>query len=301
MRIEKLGPGQEIALETFLKTHTDTSMFLRSNLAKSGFVYKDAPFHGDYYAALNTDGTITGTLAHFWNGFVAVQVPEKNTLGQIAAVLTRETTRDISGFSGPPDQVTQLIDLLNLTDAPFALNQAEAFFGLDLIALQIPAEPTGIDFSLINAEQTDRQILTAWMAAYDIEALGNHSGPALDARVAERVNGIIDRPGSHWTLLADGVPVSLCGLNARVEECVQVGPVWTPPEHRSNGYARIGLARILAQARTDNVSRALLFTDNPAATEAYRALGFVQNGHFQLAIFKNPQPATMAIGKTPQA
>lgn len=267
-------------------------MFLRSNLAQSGLAYAEAPYHGDYYAALAPNGSIAGVLAHFWNGFIATQSPDLSLQNKIADYLARTSTRKIGGFSGPPDQVNHLINRLNLSTAPFALNHAEALFALELEALQIPSEAADAGFNLTGAEHIERAILNEWMQAYDIEALGNQPGNALDARVSERVDGMINTIGNHWVLCHDGTPVSLCGLNARVGDCVQIGPVWTPPTHRNKGFARIGLALALVEASKQGISRALLFTDNPAARTAYEALGFVQNGHFHLAILKAPVTLT---------
>ena len=62
-------------------------------------------------------------------------------------------------------------------------------------------------------------------------------------------------------------------FNARLPDIAQVGGVWTPPHARGRGYARCVVAGSLLHARTQGVSRALLFTmeSNVAAMRAYEA------------------------------
>jgi predicted GNAT family acetyltransferase len=80
----------------------------------------------------------------------------------------------------------------------------------------------------------------------------------------------------------------MAGFNARLPGIVQVGAVWTPPEHRRKGFARAAVALHLAEARAEGVSRAILFTSNPFAARAYRALGFSEIGRFTILLFGTP-------------
>jgi predicted GNAT family acetyltransferase len=67
-----------------------------------------------------------------------------------------------------------------------------------------------------------------------------------------------------------------------------VGPVWTPPEHRNKGYARLLLAYTLYQEKLKGTKQAILFTDNPAAIKAYLAIGFEKIGNYRLALLEKP-------------
>ena len=82
----------------------------------------------------------------------------------------------------------------------------------------------------------------------------------------------------NWVLLPNGTPVSLTAFNARLEDMVQVGPVWTPPEHRNKSFARLLLAYILCQEKSKGTKKAILFTDHPAAIKAYLSIGFKKIG-----------------------
>lgn len=78
--IRELAPGDEDQLEEFLTHHSETSMFLRSNLKKSGLKYQDHPYHGSYFASFTADNHINGVLAHFWNGNLMMQVETTDIL-----------------------------------------------------------------------------------------------------------------------------------------------------------------------------------------------------------------------------
>ena len=59
--------------------------------------------------------------------------------------------------------------------------------------------------------------------------------------------------------------------------------------------ARRVVAAHLAQARAAGVRTAILFTSDPAAARAYRAIGFQRIGDYTLALM----PAPVTIGAAP--
>ncbi len=57
------GPGDESQLEAFLAQHADSSLFLRSFLARGGIVDEGKPLQETYAVALR-DGGIVGAAMH---------------------------------------------------------------------------------------------------------------------------------------------------------------------------------------------------------------------------------------------
>ncbi len=92
--------------------------------------------------------------------------------------------------------------------------------------------------------------------------------------------------GSDWVLLDGETPVSCSVFNAMLPDIVQIGGVWTPPPLRGRGYGRSVVAGSLLAAREQGVQRAVLFADpqNPAAKQAYLALGFRIGGDYGLVL-----------------
>ncbi len=76
MKIEYrvLKPGDEAALETFVRPRIASSMFLLGNMRMSGLVDTGNPYTGTYAAAFDGD-EIVGAVAYFWNGNLIVQSP----------------------------------------------------------------------------------------------------------------------------------------------------------------------------------------------------------------------------------
>jgi len=77
----------------------------------------------------------------------------------------------------------------------------------------------------------------------------------------------------------------MTSFNAELPDMVQVGGVYTPPEFRNRGYARLAVALHLDAARKTGVTRAILFASGDAAARAYRAIGFRQTGHYTITVF----------------
>jgi predicted GNAT family acetyltransferase len=92
--------------------------------------------------------------------------------------------------------------------------------------------------------------------------------------------------GHAWVALDCGAPVSLSAFNASLPDIVQLGGIYTPPELRGRGYARVAVAASLLAARERGAERAILFTSNPSAARAYEALGFQRTGSYAVILFR---------------
>ncbi|HIC7359018.1 TPA: GNAT family N-acetyltransferase [Legionella pneumophila] len=286
INIRQLKLGDETTLETFLKSHSDESMFLRSNLYHSGLSYHDKPFHGDYFASFDGIKKITGVLAHYWNGNVIVQCPDFNVLTALVETFQKTATREIAGILGEEQQADMVIKQLQLEHIDYSVNYPDGLYALNLQNLAMPGN-TG-RYQLKEAKHCDKRILYEWFRAYQIEALGaEDDSSTLKDRVKSEVKSTLEG-NDRWILEEDGNPVSLCGFNARLSDTVQIGPVWTPVKLRGRGYARTVVALSLDAAQKNGVSRAVLFTNNQAAVRAYQAIGFNKVGNYRLAILKKP-------------
>lgn len=281
--IRLLVQSDEPRVSSFLAVHADTSMFLRSNIFRSGLEYRDAAYHGQYFGACGPDGEILGVIAHFWNGNIMLQAPDRYIRSALVACLAAEIERPICGILGAPEQAEAVIEAFGLRREAFALHADDDLYALALSDLVASANP-GL---LVPALELDQDVLFSWLKAYNIEALGADDDEDLDTRLRREV----DRgkaSADRWVLVVDGYPVALSGFNARLPDVVQVGPVWTPPQFRNRGYARRVVAATLERARAEGVSRSILFTNNPSAAKAYEAIGFRKSGQYRLALLSKP-------------
>lgn len=278
-----LGPGDETMVDAFLASRSDTTMFLRSNLRRAGFVYTGAPYEGTYAGAFEGEALV-GVAGHFWNGNIIVAGGAHVTaLVRCLATLSR---REVKGFLGSHAEVTRAIDALGLDVASARINSKEILYRLDLVELVVP--PLLLDGTVRARTPNDDEmpLLLDWRMAYMAETM---SVPDTAKTRAEQRRSLEGFHRHHEDILVtrDGEPVSYSGFNATLPDIVQVGGVWTVPEQRGRGYARTAVAASLVAARGRNVERAILFTgeDNAAANRAYAAIGFRAVGDYALVFF----------------
>jgi ribosomal protein S18 acetylase RimI-like enzyme len=284
-----LGPGDEAALDAFLARHPDTSMFLRANARTAGLTDRGQPMQATYVAALD-GGRIAGVAAHCWNGMVLVQAPEGGHAAAAAREAVRRSSRTVTGFSGPWDQVRAVRAALGLGAAPTAKDSRDELYALHLTRLVVPPALAGGGLHCRHPAASELELLVDWRVRFAVEALGASEGPDLRQASSDEVELQHER-GTDWLLLAGATPVSYSVFNATLPDIVQIGGVWTPPEFRGRGYARSVVAGSLLAARQQGVERAVLFADpaNDAARRAYLFLGFRIVGDYGLVLL-TPQP-----------
>ncbi len=280
MDIRLLTPEDDGHLEAFLVLHRDSSMFLRSNARRGGLEFKGQPFQAVYAGAFR-NGVLVGVVAHSTRGMVQIQAP------RFAAELTRAcldwSGRRVSGFTGPLQQVRDARAAIGLETADAKLCADEGLFALNLSDLIIPPSlGTGNVVCEVPPPQY-RDLLCAWRLAYDIEVLGATDSPEQRQRTADYLDSQL-ADGHAWIAMEGKEPVSLSAFNAALPDIVQLGGIYTPPELRGRGYAKVSVAGSLLAAQARGVSRAVLFTNNPSAVRTYEAVGFRRVGDFSLVL-----------------
>ena len=287
MTIRVLTDDDAADLTNFLRQYRETSMFMLSNLRSAGLTYVDKVYHGTYLAAFDRDSNIAGVLVHYWNGNVIMQSPDIQVLQNLVTYFKSIVKRTVSGVLGENTQAKFTMSQLGIYSDKFSTNSSERLYALDLKYLKMPEIRPVNNLRIVDVGEIPASILLVWIRAYNIEALGYDDGELLDARCQAHTERL--REGSNcWALLNKGQPVSLCAFNACFEDSVQIGPVWTPPKSRNNGFARYLLAGTLKNAIVQGTNKAFLFTDEPSAERAYRALGFNPIGQYRLAILGEP-------------
>ena len=285
MNIRLLKSSDTQVLEEYLAPHKAECMFICSNLKAAGIEYKGADFEGEYFGYFDLNDQLQGVIVHYWNGNVMMHSKDHDVLENLISHLKKNISRPIAGILGPNIQAEHVIKKLGLSRLSFGINSNEGLYEINLEALNELSMPSNM--RVVSAQDVTKNILIEWMKSYDIEALGALDDEALEKQVQEHWNLRLQKNDS-WVLLLDGTPVALSAFNARLSDMVQVGPVWTPPEYRNKGFARLLLAYTLHQEKLKGTKQAILFTDNPAAIKAYLAIGFKKIGHYRLALLEKP-------------
>jgi predicted GNAT family acetyltransferase len=181
--------------------------------------------------------------------------------------------------------VEQARTALQLQAEDASYHRDEWLYGLDLCDLIVPsALSTGL-VACRAPVPGERDTLRAWRLAYDIETLGS----ADSEQTRQRSTSFLDQQiadGNAWVALDGGVPASLSAFNAALPDIVQLGGIYTPPELRGRGFAKVAVAASLLAARDRGAERAVLFTSNPSAARTYEALGFRRIGNYAVMLFR---------------
>jgi len=271
------------ALEAFLLQRRDTSMFLRSNALAAGLVFDGQRLQATYVGGFR-GGHLVGVAALCWNGMLLLQAPEQ--LEDIIERVTIDSPTPVRGLSGPAAQVRAARSALGLDAAPALLEEDEELFSLDLVGWSPPAQLAREPRVSCRAPlPSERSLMRAWRFAYEVESLGREPD---DDLARAQSDGWLDAQLDDdvaWVAVAGGVPVSFSGFNAVLPDIVQLGAVYTPPEHRGRGYARAAVAHSAQVGEERGATRAVLFTKNPSAVKSYEAVGFRRSGDFGLVLF----------------
>lgn len=268
-------------IEAFLIPRAAQSMFPLNNLYEFG-LDSDHGYAPNYWL-VRKSGRITDILTVTNNGMVMPQCPT----GDWDSVVEPLRDRDLIGVIGPANQCRPLMKATGLDAVDMTLDRDEPQYELDLADLLIP-EGLG---KIVPLADADMQDMIRWRKDYDIEALRGDPDEALQ-RAEEETKSYIAK-NSHVVLMDGETALCTTGFNARLSDIVQIGGVYTPPEHRCKGHARRAVALHLAQAREQGVTRATLFSANDYASRAYQAIGFTYVGQWTLCLFNGKQFANV--------
>lgn len=282
MNVRLLGPGDEAAAERFLRTRAETTMILRSNLSRAGFVDDGETYQGSYAGAFEGD-RLEGLAALYWNDNL-VLAGGAHVLS-LTATLTTRALRGIRGILGTAREVAEARRVVDVRfGAPVQKDHREILYALSLGGLVVPEAlarmvartPSGGEMPLV----------LDWRMLYMAELSGVVDTPAERERQSDLL-GAFHREGHDVLLFDQGTPVAYSGFNAALPDMVQVGGVFTPPALRKRGYGRCAVAASLVAARARGVDRAILFTgeENVAAQHAYVALGFRPIGDYAILMY----------------
>jgi ribosomal protein S18 acetylase RimI-like enzyme len=287
-----LRSGDEAIVEAFLRPQVASSMFLLSNMRESGLTDRGVRAHGTYAGAFERE-ELVGIVAHYWNGNLIPQSPLEH-LEALCRLAVAESGRPVRGAVGPNEQCFAILDALHAPPESIHMATKEQLYCMQLDDLRVPPALADGVIQARRATPADLPLLAAWRADYAIEALAAEETPELHRQSEESIARQLVA-GHCWVTMLNEEVVAMSAFNARIEEAVQIGGVYTPPAYRRQGYARAAVAQSLLDARAAGVVQAILFTDvdNVAADKAYRGIGFRTVGDFAI-ILLGKRPANTA-------
>jgi len=279
-------PGDEARLNAFLTRHVNSSMFLLGNLESHGLGGGPHP-DATRYALAEAEGRITGVLGATRGGYLMCQLPGP-ALALAPDLLAALAPVVMQGITGDAEQVDSVLAHLSLPPAAFALNRVEPLMQLPLDTLFLPDPPP----LLRRPTEEDRALLLDWFTGYVIDT--GHCSPERAAiRATEATGRAITKGETRLLVAPSGRALAMAALNARAGAAVQVGGVYVPPEQRGKRLAGAAVGALLAEARANGATRAILFAAADPARRAYARLGFAEIGAYRLALLDTPQPVAL--------
>ena len=131
------------------------------------------------------------------------------------------------------------------------------------------------------ATRADRALLVDWLAAFGAE-VGELSGsPETDA------DELLDYGGAaFWEV--GGRPTALATVTRPVARTVRLATVFTPPQHRHNGYATAVMLAVSRATLAGQVSEMVLITDRNSPERQAARLGYELIGERAVLRFSPP-------------
>jgi len=236
---------------------------IAANLMSQPDLYTDP-----YLAAVTHEGRViaVATLTPPF-GMAISNVLDSAALKVIAADLL-QTGRPLPNVLAPKEVVLAFAEhWRTLTGRSYRLDMSERVFCLQKV------NPVGsVSGQLRPVTLSDRDLLVEWIHAFTIEALRED-----DRARAERSVDLSFQSNLRRTYLwEDGQPVSLVGCGGRTPNGIRIGPVYTPPQLRSRGYASACIAAVSQLLLDEGRKYCFLFTDlsNPTSNHIYQQIGY---------------------------
>ena len=282
--VRLLRPGDEAALDAFLRAHAASSVFLRSNL-RAGGIEDRGEVHQARYAGLFRGADLVAVAAHCQNGSLLLQAPF--AAERVAAAAVGASGRRVRWLLGPAAHV-EAVRRSPLLAARIPVKASrEELMRLDLEHLTVPPPLGAGEVRCRRGAAGDYDRLTQWRVAYEVEAFGRAATAALER---ESRSEMVRRCESRALFVLESArePVAMCAFNARLPDTVQLGSVFTPRPLRARGFGRAVAAGALLAAREEGATSAILFTgvENAPALRAYRSLGFERVGDYALVLYE---------------
>ena len=168
---------------------------------------------------------------------------------------------------------------------------SELDMAMRIYKLEAVRNPEGVSGRLGYAVPGDRELLEVWYAGFQREALGEkQSLEKVQKQVEKFLTADPGQRGLRVWKVGDK-PVSMAGYSGPTPHGIRVGAVYTPLQHRKNGYASACVAALSQELLDEGFSFCFLFTDlkNPTSNQIYQEIGYRPVGDVDTHRFYPPE------------
>jgi predicted GNAT family acetyltransferase len=187
------------------------------------------------------------------------------------AALAHRVDDELPGVVGAVPEVDAFVDAWTARHGP----EASVVFQQRIYAATTVTPSPPVGGALRLATVGDRELVIGWIRAFGAEVLRRAEGDderierGVDSRLASDDAGV-----ALWEL--DGRPVSLAGFGGPTPNGIRIGPVYTPPELRRQGFGTAVTAAISHRLLDGGRRFCFLYTDlaNPTSNAIYMRIGY---------------------------
>jgi uncharacterized protein len=196
--------------------------------------------------------------------------------GALAALAGELVTRGVRppGVSGARPEVDEFAEAWRSTAGGSSRTHMEhGIYALDAVA-EVARSPG----TARRAGPADGELILGWIRDFQEEAspTPHRDADGMRRSMEHRLRSADHERAGFWLWEDDGEPRSLSGYGGVTPTGIRIGPVYTPAEHRSRGYATSLVAEQSAWLLTTGRRFCFLYTDlsNPTSNAIYRRIGY---------------------------
>ncbi len=234
-------------------------------------IHQPDVYPGDnYMAAVFDDGDLMGVAYRTPPYHLAMSRFVAPAAGRLFAEDYATRGDELPGVLGPPESAEAFIDAwTELRGVDAEVQRQQRIYELTEV---VPVE--GVPGAMRQATEDDLELITEWTTDFDVEAVGEKRDAVRGAARARAERGIENGVFFLWKV--DGAPVSMAGFSGPTPNGIRINYVYTPPEHRRNGYASALTAALSQRLLDEGREFCFLFTDlaNPTSNHIYQEIGY---------------------------
>lgn len=271
---------------SFLEAHADHNNLLLGLLAPA---LKGQSHYKDFFLVdvREDDGSIIGTaLRTDTHPLQLAYMEDDRAIPAIVQAVVETFGDTLSGVGGYKVRVQSFAQQYTALYPGLRseIKMRQALYRLD--SVRMPPEAPG---QMRPVTPADRDLVAAWISAFEAEAMGE----SLDEAAGKRTfDNWMKSERRLWLWEDAGQSVCLIGTMAYVAGGARLGPVYTPPQHRQKGYATRMVAEVSQLLLTQFGRKfCVLYTDLdfPTSNKIYMKVGYQRIMDAQLLHFVHPE------------
>ncbi|WP_156157972.1 GNAT family N-acetyltransferase [Gordoniibacillus kamchatkensis] len=204
-------------------------------------------------------------------GWIHKGLKESNVKELIDNLIEYLRDEELPGVAGEPEFIKELASSYShARGVSHEINMTmESYFCPKVIA------PIEVEGTINKAGHGQIETVAEFLAGFSVGASGIAVEPSSQLAAAEKM---VQR-GNLYLLFVDGTPVSMAQIAHRSARHARINAVYTPPQHRKQGFASGLVAKLCKIIKEENLVP-MLYADlnNPDSNKIYKNIGFLACG-----------------------